>query len=274
MSFLLEGAPLWRGAVFLAVLSACMIWEARAPARARILPRARRWTANLGLGALNSILLRLCFPILAVGAALHAQQAELGLFNRLDWPVWLEWALALILLDLMIYGQHVLLHRVPLLWRLHAAHHADPEVDASTALRFHPAEIMPSMGLKIAAAYLIGPAAGAMLVFEILLNGMAVFNHTNARLPAAAERILRLALVTPDMHRVHHSTAGEQTNRNFGFVLSCWDRLFATYHPAPAEGVQAPLGLKAARGSQTASPLWLASLPFLPNRRFWKSAGF
>lgn len=213
--------------------------EAAAPRRARTQTRGRRWVTNWAFTLLNTLALRaLAFglPLLAVGAALDAEREGWGLFNQLGWPAWLEVTLAVLILDLAIWAQHLVTHKVPILWRLHRVHHADRDIDVTTAIRFHPVEILLSMGLKIGLVYLLGPSALAVILFEIILNGTAMFNHANLKLPAGFDRVLRLVLVTPDMHRVHHSVHRHEHDSNYGFSLSIWDRLFRTYVAQPEAG--------------------------------------
>lgn len=229
-----EGAL--RLGVFLAVLAAMAAWEAAAPRRRREIPRLLRWSNNLGVVALDTILVRLVFPIAAVGLALHAQAHGWGLLPALGLPDWAAFLIALLALDLVIYLQHVMFHAVPALWRLHRMHHADLEFDVTTGLRFHPVEILLSMGVKLAAVAALGAPALAVLAFEVLLNATAMFNHSNVAIPQATDRWLRLLVVTPDMHRVHHSVVPAETNSNFGFNLPWWDRLLGTYRAQPGAG--------------------------------------
>ncbi len=229
-----EGAI--RLVAFGAIFGAMLLWELLAPRRALSVSRAQRWSGNLGLMLINTVALRLLFPAAAVGFAISAEALGFGLFHWLAWPPLLEFVLGVLLLDLAIYGQHVLMHRVPLLWRLHRVHHADLDFDLTTAVRFHTFEILLSMLIKWGVILLLGPAVAAVLVFEVLLSGMAVFNHANVSLPPYAERIVRALFVTPDMHRVHHSAIPRETNSNYGFNLSLWDRLFRTYTAQPARG--------------------------------------
>ncbi len=229
-----EGAV--RLGFFLGVFGLVAWAEMLLPRRPRLFTRRRRWSANLGLVALNTVLLRLLFPLAAVGAALWAEQRGWGLFNVTDWPRWLEVVLAVAVLDFAIWLQHVVVHAIPLLWRLHRVHHADPDYDVTTGARFHPIEILLSMGIKFCVIFLLGPAVLAVIVFEILLNATAMFNHGNLRLPLGLDRVLRWLVVTPDMHRVHHSTEEDETNSNFGFNLPWWDRLFGTYRAQPRKG--------------------------------------
>jgi len=239
ISAYMENEAFIRLGVFLALFVVLALAEALRPRRVRALPRRHRWITNWGFTLLNTLTLRLmaiALPFLAVGAALDAERQGWGLFNALDWPGWIEVALAVLILDFAIWAQHLVTHKVPLLWRLHRVHHADRDMDVTTAIRFHPVEIALSMLLKIGLIYLLGPAALAVLLFEVILNGTAMFNHANLRLPPALDRIVRLLLVTPDMHRVHHSVHRQEHDSNYGFSLSVWDRLFGTYVSQPAEG--------------------------------------
>lgn len=240
--------------------------EALAPRRRRRHPRPRRWLTNWGISIANVLALRalaLGLPLLAVGAALDAERMGWGLFNQLRWPGWLEIALAVLIFDFAIWLQHLVTHKVPLLWRLHRVHHADVEIDVTTAIRFHPVEIALSMLLKIGLVYLLGPAAWAVVIFEVLLNGTAMFNHANLRLPPAVDAVLRRLLVTPDMHRVHHSVHRHEHDSNYGFSLSLWDRLFRTYRAQPEaghEGMTIGLEWQDKRPTQLGWSLWL---PFM-----------
>jgi sterol desaturase/sphingolipid hydroxylase (fatty acid hydroxylase superfamily) len=209
------------------------------PRRVRTVPRSGRWPANLALVAIDALVLRamaLALPFLAVGAAVDAAGLGVGLFNILNWNPLLEGAMAILILDFAIWAQHLITHKVPLFWRFHRVHHADRDFDVTTAVRFHPVEIAASMGLKIVLIYGIGPPALAVLVFEILLNGTALFNHANLAVPVRVDRHLRWVIVTPDMHRVHHSVRHEEHDSNFGFALSVWDRIFRTYRAMPDQG--------------------------------------
>jgi len=221
---------------FVGVLVTMAVLEAVLPRRARAMGRRRRWPGNLGVVALSAVMLRLLFPATAVGVALATEAHGGGLLPWLGLPAWAAVAVAVVLLDLAIYLQHVLLHAVPALWRLHRMHHADLDFDVTTGLRFHPLEIVLSMVLKLMVVVALGAPALAVLIFEVLLNATSMFNHANLRLPLALDRVLRLVLVTPDMHRVHHSTDRRETNSNYGFNLALWDRLFATYRAQPALG--------------------------------------
>ena len=225
--------------VFLATFAAvaCLeYWRPKRPLRAA---KANRWSTNIAITLVNTMTLRamaILIPLLAVGAALDAKSRGIGLLNATDWPVWLEWLLAVLVFDFVIWAQHLISHKVPLLWRLHRVHHADRDMDVTTAIRFHPVEIALSMLLKIGLVYLIGPAAGAVILFEVLLNGSALFNHGNVALPRGLDAVLRRILVTPDMHRVHHSIHRREHDSNYGFALSIWDRLFGTYIAQPEAG--------------------------------------
>lgn len=226
---------------FISIFTLMAVWEGIAPCRERRYSRLYRWANNVGLVVLNSVILRVLFPLAAVGIAHQVAQKGWGLFNLVELPYWLEVVLAVMLLDLLIYGQHVVFHQVPLLWRLHQVHHADPDYDVTTGARFHPIEIILSMLIKMLAIILLGPAAVAVLIFEVLLNGSAMFNHSNVQLPPCLDRWIRRIFVTPDMHRVHHSQLRSETDSNYGFALSVWDRIFSTYTPEPALG---QLGVK------------------------------
>ena len=228
--------PAVRLGFFLGVLLLMALWEWRAPRRPQAIGRSRRWPNNLGLVVLNTLAVRLVFPLAGVGMAFLAQTKGWGLFNVTSAPAWLAVPAAMIVLDLTIYGQHIAFHAVPVLWRLHRMHHADLEFDVTTGLRFHPGEILLSMAIKFAAIAVLGAPPAAVLVFEIMLNATSMFNHGNVRLPFGLDRMLRFIVVTPDMHRVHHSIEPRETNSNFGFNLPWWDRLFNTYRDQPVSG--------------------------------------
>lgn len=228
--------PVIRLSAFLGIFALMALWEVAAPRRALSFSRLLRWTNNLGIVVLNTVVLRLLFPTAAVGVALAAEHAGWGLFNIVALPYWVAMVLAVVLLDLAIYLQHVLVHFVPVLWRLHRMHHADLDYDVTTGARFHPLEIIFSMGLKLMVVSALGAPPLAVLIFEVLLNATAMFNHGNVKIPGAIDRGLRLFIVTPDMHRVHHSVNPVETNSNYGFSLSIWDRLFGTYRDQPEGG--------------------------------------
>lgn len=228
-------APLRLG-LFLGVFVLLAVAETWVPRRALLVAKGKRWFANLGILFLNVLLVRWMLPAAAVGIALAAEERDVGLLQLVEWPLWLKIVLAVLALDLAIYLQHVMFHAVPLLWRLHRMHHADLDFDVTTGTRFHPVEMLLSMLIKAAVIFVIGAPVAAVLVFEILLNLAAMFNHSNIRVPAALDAVLRLFVVTPDMHRVHHSLDADETNRNFGFNLPWWDRLFGTYRGQPRLG--------------------------------------
>lgn len=262
--FVLTNEPIIRIGFFIGILLAMAVWEVAAPRRRREIPRLLRWSSNLGVVVLDTLLVRLTFPIVAVGLALMAQERGWGLFNVFETPAWVAFLASILALDLAIYLQHVMFHAVPALWRLHRMHHADLEFDVTTGLRFHPIEILLSMGIKLAVVAALGPPAVAVLVFEVLLNATAMFNHSNIRIPPAIDRVLRLIVVTPDMHRVHHSIHPSETNSNFGFNLPWWDRLLGTYRPQPREGHEAmTIGIEQFR---TNRDLWLDRMLVQPLR--------
>jgi sterol desaturase/sphingolipid hydroxylase (fatty acid hydroxylase superfamily) len=255
----------WRLAFFGGIFIVMLIWELLAPKRRLTVSKLQRWLHNIGLLLLNSLLLRLLFPAAAVGMAYSVGEMNWGLFNLLSLPAWFEVAAAVLLLDLAIYLQHLLMHRVPLLWRLHRVHHADLDIDLTTGSRFHTIEILLSMLIKWGVILLLGPAMLAVLIFEILLNGMAMFNHANVRLPVGLDSAMRKLLVTPDMHRVHHSILRRETNSNYGFNLSLWDRCFRTYIDQPEKGHQGmTIGIPGFRDARQVDRLpGMLALPFV-----------
>ncbi|MGH7948162.1 MAG: sterol desaturase family protein, partial [Candidatus Binataceae bacterium] len=222
--------------VFVAVFVAMAIWEVAAPRRERTVGRAARWPANLGVTVVNSVIIRIVIPVSAVGVALAVERHHFSLLNQVALPYALSVATGVMLLDLAIYLQHVMFHAIPVLWRVHRMHHADIDLDVTSGARFHPIEIVLSMIVKLAVVSALGPPAVAVLMFEVLLNATSMFNHGNVRIPDGADRVLRFLVVTPDMHRVHHSVAVRETNSNFGFNLPWWDRCFGTYRAQPAAG--------------------------------------
>ena len=261
---ILNAEPTLRLAAFLGILVTMALWEVAAPRRRRDIPRVTRWTNNIALVVLDTAILRLTFPILAVGLAVMAEEQGWGLFNIVDVPIWVSIVASMLLLDLAIYLQHVMFHAVPGLWRLHRMHHADLDFDATTGLRFHPIEILISMGVKLAVVAALGPPAVAVLLFEVLLNATALFNHANINLPCRLDRVLRLVVVTPDMHRVHHSVDPRETNSNYGFNLPWWDRLLGTYVAQPAKGHEGmQIGTEHFR---TRRDLWLDRMLIQPLR--------
>ena len=248
---------------FFGIFLLMAVAEARWPRRALTQGR-QRWPANLAIVVLNALLMRLLLPAGAVGVAVWAQGQQFGLFHVLHLaPSALLLVAAVVLLDLIIYLQHRLFHRVPLLWRLHMVHHADRDIDVTTGLRFHPIEIMLSMLIKAGVILLLGIPATAVVIFEIVLNGMAMFNHANVRLPAALDAWLRYLVITPDLHRVHHSVIRAETNSNYGFNLSIWDRLFGSWRAAPALGhARVQIGLADLQQAPTHRLLFMLKLPF------------
>ncbi len=248
--------------IFVLVLAVMGVAETLYPRRTRTASQGRRWFTNLGLIVLNSLAVRLIFPLAPIGIAIWARQNDYGLFNAAGWPLWIEAVSAFLLLDMAIYFQHVVSHKIPVLWRLHQVHHADPDIDVTTGIRFHPVEILLSMAFKLALILLIGPAVVAVFVFEVVLNGGALFNHANVKLPGWLDLIIRTAIVTPDMHRVHHSVIRSETDSNYGFNLSIWDRMFRTYIAQPSKGHDAmSIGLNQYKGRGPTYLLWCLMLP-------------
>jgi len=254
-----------RLAIFISVLVLMALAESLFPKRDRNLPRKTRWTTNLGITAINVAVLRLLGPISAVAAANYALDNGWGLLSHLPIPLpfYVEVILAIVILDLAIYFQHVMSHKLPILWRFHKVHHADRDIDVTTGIRFHPVEAALSMIYKCGVILLLGPATLAVIVFEILLNASPMFNHANVSLPKSVDRLLRLIIVSPDMHRVHHSEIPQETNSNYGFFLSIWDRIFRTYIPQPQKGHQdMVIGLSEYQTDKPASFLWSIKIPF------------
>lgn len=235
-AFVLGHEPAIRLAAFFGVFALVAAWEMTAPRRALTVAKAARWANNLGLVAFNTLLLRVLFPLGAAGLAAFCAERGWGVLNHFTLPYPLAVVLAVMALDFAIWAQHVMVHAVPLLWRLHRVHHADPDYDVTTGARFHPIEIVLSMGIKLAVIAVLGPPVVAVVIFEVLLNATAMFNHGNIRLPANLDAGLRWLVVTPDMHRVHHSVIDDEANSNFGFNLPWWDRLFGTYRDQPRGG--------------------------------------
>lgn len=228
--------PVIRLSAFLGIFVVMAVWEIVAPRRKQLFSRLARWPNNIGIVVLNTVMLRVLFPTAAIGVALAAEANGWGLFNIFSVPSVLAVVLSVVIMDFAIYLQHVLVHAVPALWRLHRMHHADLDYDVTTGARFHPVEIAISMLLKLMVVGALGAPALAVLIFEIILNATAMFNHSNVRIPEWFDRVLRLVVVTPDMHRVHHSVIPKETNSNFGFNLPWWDRLFGTYTDQPEDG--------------------------------------
>ncbi|WP_275286069.1 sterol desaturase family protein [Halomonas elongata] len=261
---LLSHEPTIRLGIFTGVLVAMALWEIAAPRRPQRYRRWQRWPHNLMIVVVDTLALRLVFPLAAVGAAHVAAEHGWGLFNVLASPGWLAVLVSFVALDMAIYFQHRLFHAVPWCWRLHRMHHADLEFDVTTGLRFHPLEILLSMGIKLAAVMALGAPVLAVLIFEVVLNATSMFNHGNVRLPAWLDRRLRRFVVTPEMHRVHHSIIPRETDSNFGFNLPWWDHLFGTYRAQPSAGhLGMTIGLEAFRNARALRLDRLLLQPFL-----------
>ena len=243
------------------VIMAC--WEVLAPRRPLAASKALRWSGNLGVLAIDIVLVRLLFTVLPIAMAEKVQAADWGMLNIVALPYWLKILIGIILLDFSIYLQHVMLHAVPVFWRLHMMHHADVDFDFTTGVRFHPIEILLSMAIKLAAVAVIGPTPLAVLLFEVFLNATSMFNHGNVRLPLTVDRFLRLVVVTPEMHRVHHSVIPKETNSNFGFNFPWWDRIAGTYRAQPQAGHEGmTIGLIQFQGITRQTLVWMLLLPF------------
>ncbi|MBC2858356.1 sterol desaturase family protein [Stappia sp. 28M-7] len=250
--------------LFLGIFAAMALFELALPRRALIFSRARRWTTNLAIVATDTAVLRIVFPMAAVGVAQWAGDQGLGLFPALGMPLWIAGLLGFVLLDFAVWAEHWASHKIPLLWRIHRMHHADRDIDLTTALRFHPLEIVLSMVWKAAVVVAFGIPVMAVLVFEVVLNGAAMFNHANVRLPLTLDRWLRLLVVTPDMHRVHHSVIRRETDSNYGFNLAIWDRLFGTYVAQPAKGHEGmTIGLDEYQHEGPTGYVWSLGVPFM-----------
>jgi len=264
---------------FIGILLLMGLWETFSPRRALKVSRTYRWFNNLSLVVINTLLVRLVFPTATIGMALLASENGWGVLSTLQWPPVISVIFSVVVLDFMIWLQHVTVHAIPALWRLHRVHHADVDFDVTTGLRFHPLEILLSMCIKFIVIVALGPPVVAVIIFEVVLNGMAMFNHSNINLPLPVDRVLRKLLVTPDMHRVHHSVEDDETNSNFGFNLSIWDRLFGTYRDQPRHGhTDMHIGIHGFDTKQEVSRLaGMLTLPFKGkvddyaiNRRSWK----
>ena len=267
---------------FFGIFSVMALWELLAPRRVLTQSKSARWINNIALVIVNTVVVRVVFPAAAIGVAAYATEQQWGLFNQLNSPAWLAVIISVILLDGLIYMQHVMFHAVPAFWRLHRVHHADMDFDVTTGARFHTIEILLSMLIKFAAILLLGPPLAAVVIFEVLLNATSMFNHSNARLPLGLDRLLRIFIVTPDMHRVHHSHYAHETNSNFGFNLSLWDHLFGTYRAQPDDGHEnMVIGIDTFRDSKQCIPLhrlllmpfWGKVTDYAINRRKWNSNG-
>lgn len=267
-TWLLNNESLIRLGFFSGIFVFIALWEIVAAKRQLIAPKGKRWLGNLTLVLVDSIVIRLLFPVVAMGMAALTEQANWGLLRLLEMPYWLSLILAVILLDFVIYLQHVMFHALPALWRLHVVHHADVDIDLTTGIRFHPLEIIVSMLIKLAAISVLGPPLLAVLIFEVCLNAFAIFNHGNIRIPPRIDKLLRWLLVTPDMHRVHHSTNDNEYSTNFGVTFSAWDRLCGTYLAQPAKGHQdMEIGLHNFREQRWFSLPGLLRMPFQPQAK-------
>src|SRR6056297_1211876 len=253
---------------FLGLLLLFSILESMYPRRDRVYPRKLRWPNNLGIMAAGSLLSRAAPALLPLSAAVLAARQQFGLFQVTTLPGWTEFVLTILLLDLLIYWQHRLLHTVPLLARIHRMHHTDRDIDATTALRFHPIEIVLSMLIKTAAVWILGASAPAVLAFEIILNGTAMFNHANLFIPYLVDAGIRKLLVTPDMHRIHHSVRRTERNSNYAFALSWWDRLFGSYTAEPADGYEGmEIGIRGYEARAHQLITWMLATPFLSKQQ-------
>ncbi|MFT4609183.1 MAG: sterol desaturase/sphingolipid hydroxylase (fatty acid hydroxylase superfamily) [Cellvibrionaceae bacterium] len=253
-----------RVSIFLSVFILFAVLETVFPKKHRTQPRLGRWLSNIGIIIIDSIVIRLIRQVAAVSAALIAAQNGWGLLNWFTLPLWLELFAAIVLLDLAIYIQHIASHKIPLLWRMHRVHHADRDIDVTTGARFHPLEIMLSMFYKGLVIFIVGPSILAVFLFEVILNASSIFNHANLKLTAGLDKKLRLLIVTPDMHRVHHSIDSQETNSNFGFFLSIWDKLFKTYKEQPRAGhLKMIVGIKEYQDKHPSNILWCLKLPFI-----------
>lgn len=263
MQTILNQEGIIRMAVFLGVMVAMMVLEAVLPRRQRGLERRQRWPANLGIVVADTLLARLIIPLPPVAVAIWAQETHTGLLNLIDVPALPVVIVCVVFLDLAIYAQHVIFHKIPVLWRLHRMHHADTDIDVTTGIRFHPIEIILSLLIKIALVWALGIPAVAVIIFEVVLNASAMFNHANLRLLLPVDRILRFLIVTPDMHRVHHSWRPIETDSNYGFSLSIWDRVFRTYRDQPEDGHDdMTIGLSTFREAENRSLPGLLMIPF------------
>jgi sterol desaturase/sphingolipid hydroxylase (fatty acid hydroxylase superfamily) len=261
--FVVQHEPILRTGFFVGIFAAVALAELLRPRRPLLTSKAGRWFANVGIIFIDAAILRVVFPLPAAAFAVWVGQKGWGLFSLVSLPFWSEVVLSIILLDFVIYLQHVAFHAIPTLWRLHMMHHADMDTDLTTGTRFHPIEILLSMGIKFCAIVLLGAPAIGVILFEIILNGTAMFNHGNIFIPVDRDRVLRLFLVTPDMHRVHHSVFPNETNSNFGFSLPWWDRLMGTYRPQPARGhEEMTIGLHQFRDSSQLGLIRLLLMPF------------
>ncbi|MFV2005117.1 MAG: sterol desaturase family protein [Gammaproteobacteria bacterium] len=278
--FVMSNEKFIRMGFFFGTLAVMALWEVLAPRRALTVSKTVRWVNNLGLVFFNSFLVRLVFPAAAVGMAVFASEQGWGIFNYYQTPFWLAVIASIVVMDFVIYLQHVMVHAIPVLWRLHRVHHADPDFDVTTGARFHSIEIFLSMLIKFATIAVLGPPVVAVVIFEVVLNATAMFNHSNVRMNLTLDKFLRLFVVTPDMHRVHHSVEDDEANSNFGFNLPWWDRLFGTYRDQPRAGHEKmKIGIHTYNEPKLVS--WLPGMLWLPfvgkinsyviNRRQWSN---
>jgi sterol desaturase/sphingolipid hydroxylase (fatty acid hydroxylase superfamily) len=260
--FLLDHEMTIRLGFFIGVFAMMAVWEMVAPLRTAKTSKPIRWSNHLALAIINIVLIRLTFPLAAVALALYASDRGIGLFNLISIPYAVAFVASLLALDLAVYLFHLLFHHVPVLWRVHRLHHADLDIDVTTGVRFHPIQIVMAAIVKSAAILLLGPPALAVLAFEVASHAITLFNHGNVKLAPSLDRILRWVVVTPDMHRIHHSIHSAETDSNFGFVFAWWDRLFGTYRPEPAAGQACmTVGIESFR---TDRDLWLDRLVLNP----------
>jgi len=263
INFILDHEPFIRFSFFLGILVLMAVWELLAPRRPLITFKATRWISNLGIVLMDTLAVRLILPVQAVGMALFVEAHGWGILNNVILPPWMKILLGILGLDLVIYLQHAMFHALPVFWRLHRMHHTDLDFDVTTGVRFHPLEILLSMGIKMAAVIVLGASAIAVILFEVLLNATSMFNHGNVRLPKEIDRVLRLFVVTPEMHRVHHSVVIKEHNSNFGFNFPWWDRLMGTYQAQPTRGHEGmTIGLSQYRDPTRLTFPWLLILPF------------
>lgn len=268
MSFLDQYEAIVRLSAFAGIFLLMAVLEIAIPRKKRVLPKTMRWFTNISLVVVNTLALRLIMPILAVGMADYAAGRGWGLLALVDLPTWIEIIIAFVLLDMLIYAQHVAFHKVPILWRFHMVHHADRDLDVTSGARFHPVEAVLSMAYKLLCVILVGPAAMAVFLFEVILNASSMFHHANIRLPEKTDELVRRIIVTPDMHRVHHSVRVAETDSNYSFFLTLWDRLFGTYVAEPKDGHQdMTLGLNEYQTDKPANLGWAMVVPFLPEKR-------
>lgn len=264
MEFIISHQHILRPALFITLFIILGIAEFYIPLSRRKVPRLKQWSTNLSIAIINSLCLKIIIPVLAVGAALYANEYQLGIFNQLQLPYYFVFILSLLLLDLTIYLQHVLFHKVPSLWALHRMHHTEIGLDVSSAVRFHPLEMLLSMLIKMSFIIILGAPVEAVIIFEMLLNALALFNHSNIKLPSSVDKLLRKFIVTPEVHWIHHSPDANETNSNYGFNLIIWDKLFSTYINKPnIEYAQMQQGLRQFGLTRSLTLFELLTLPFM-----------